>query len=333
MQENHENGLEKLTSMIDSAVTGIPAPIKKNFFKAIGQLCTAAVDVPVAWLEGKSSEIRAATEARIQITKKGGETIAEELQVPPEYIKKASTKFASRIIQEQINLDEITLNATQELSNKEIKDEGISEKEIEGDWLNEFESHARLKSSDEMKIIFGKILSGEILNPGTFSIKTIRLISQLDNRAAKLFQLLCSQSISMRLGGKFIRDARVVSFSGNAASNSLSAFSLSFDNLNILHEYGLIISDYNSRMSYSPCIANDNTVIASIFYDNKHYCLLPIDNEKYDKELKLNGVAFTKAGNELLDIIPIVTQENYTQYLVKNFEEKHLQFVELTEKR
>ena len=329
MEENMETGLEKLTDTIESVITGIPAPIKKNFLKAFGQLCTAAVDIPVAWLEGKASEIRATTDARVQIIKKEGEGFASEIIVPKEYITKASSKYASKIIKEQINLDDITLNAAKELSDKTAGEQTTSEKEIEDDWLNEFESHARLKSSDDMKLIFGKILSGEILNPGTFSIRTVRLISQLDNRAAKLFQLLCSQAISMRVGSHII-DARVVSFTGSAAANSLKSYGLSFDNLNILHEYGLIISDYNSYMNYAPSIANDNNqVAASVFFNNKHHGLIPTDKEKYDKILKMNGVALTKAGKELLDIIPIEEMGDYKKDLTSYLETKHLQMIEM----
>lgn len=123
--------------------------------------------------------------------------------------------------------------------NKQIENNKSQSEDISEDWLNEFENLARLKSSEEMKLVFGKILSGEIIKPGSFSIKTIKLISQLDNQAAKLFQLFCSQTISLSAGGN-IYDARVVSINGNAASNSLSQYGLSFDSLNILHEYGLI---------------------------------------------------------------------------------------------
>jgi hypothetical protein len=37
-------------------------------------------------------------------------------------------------------------------------------------------------------------------------------------------------------------DARVISLGGNTGSNALQAYSLSFDELNVLQEYGLIIS-------------------------------------------------------------------------------------------
>lgn len=327
---NNETGLSKLTDAIENVITGIPAPVRKNFIKAFGQLCTAAVDIPVAWLESKSAEIRATTKARLQIIQKEGETISEQIEVPKEYISMASSKFAAKVIKEQLNLDQITLNAANELANnKQTEENKIETEDISEDWLNEFENLARLKSSEEMKFVFGKILSGEITKPGSFSIKTIKLISQLDNQAAKLFQLFCSLTISLRVRENII-DARVVSFSGNAASNSLSQFGLSFDALNVLQEYGLIISDYNSYMPYSACIANEhNQVGLPLRFQIKNFGLLPSDREKYDKVLKLNGVALTKAGKELLDIIPMTQNNNYTEALIEFFKTKHLNFVEI----
>lgn len=329
--ENIETGLNKLTDTIENVITGIPAPVRKNFFKAFGQLCTAAVDIPVAWLEGKSAEIRATTEARLQIIRKEGEEISDQIQVPQEYISKASSKFAAKVIKEQLNLDQITLNAANELSNNKqaAQNNEVDSEDISEDWLNEFENLARLKSSEDMKLVFGKILAGEIIKPGAFSIKTIKLISELDNQAAKLFQLFCSQVISLRVGDNII-DARVVSFSGNAAANSLREFGLMFGSLNILHEYGLIISDYNSWRMYSSCIVNEqNKVVTALRFQNKDFGLVPSDKNKYDKTLKLNGVALTKAGKELLDIIPIISADNYKVALIEFFKSKYLDLVEI----
>ncbi len=328
--EKEESGLEQITDTIETLVTGVPAPIRKNFFKAFGQLCTAAVDIPVAKLQSKAEEIRAESKARIKIIEKQGEILSEQLDVPKEYVNKASEKFASKVIKEQLNLDEIGMNAANNLNNEEYKEKEPPSEEISDDWLNEFENHAKLKSSDDMKLIFGRILSGEIQKPGSFSIRTVRLMSQLDNQAAKLFQKLCSQSVSMYLGGVQIFDARVVSLNGNAASNSLTQYGLSFDNLNILQEYGLIITDYNSYMNYAPCIVNEQmNVAASLKYGNEHYALRPKDKEKYDKTARFNGVALTKAGKELLQIIPLEKAERYKADFEEFLSKKHLELIRM----
>ena len=130
--------------------------------------------------------------------------------------------------------------------------------------------------------------------------------------------------------GKNVLDGRVVSFSGSPASNSLTPFGLSFGALNVLQEYGLIISDYNSYMPYSHCIVNEqNQVAAALHFQDKNYALVPSDKEKYDKDLKLNGVALTKAGKELLDIIPITSSDNYKDELIKYLKSKHLDIAEI----
>ncbi len=320
-------GLETITNSIATAITGIPAPIRKNFFKAFGQLCTAAVDIPVAWLESQSAEIRAISEARIKLIKKEGENFYEEVKVPAEYVTKASVKYASKIIKEQLNLDEITLNAAKNLAAEKSENQS-DPTEINGDWLNEFESHARLKSSDDMKIIFGKILSGEIIQPGSFSIRTVKLISQLDNQAAKLFQKLCSLTISLK--SYHLNDARVLTLHGKAGDNSLGKYGLPFDSLNVLQEYGLIISDYNSWRNYSPCIAHqDNEIGVPFIYLNKQFGFIPLNKQQYDKNLKLHGVALTKAGKELLSIIPIEEVKEYTLDLINFLKEKDLSIAEV----
>ena len=70
MEDNQEKTLTTLTDTIETLATGIPAPIRKNFFKAFSQLCSAAIDIPVAWLEGKADLIRSTNEARKEIIKK-----------------------------------------------------------------------------------------------------------------------------------------------------------------------------------------------------------------------------------------------------------------------
>ena len=74
MSDNLENSLSAITDTLETIATGVPAPIRKNFFKACGQLCTAAIDIPVAWLEGKSDLIRTTNEARKSIIRKSGES-------------------------------------------------------------------------------------------------------------------------------------------------------------------------------------------------------------------------------------------------------------------
>lgn len=331
MEESNQTGLNKIADSIETLATGIPTPIRKNFFKAVGQLFTAVVDVPIAHLESKASEIRATSEARVKIIETGGNNISEQLDISEKYVKKAAEKYASKIIKEQLNLDEIVLNATDNLKHKNNSSiNHISDKSISDDWLNEFENHARLKSSNEMKIAFGKILSGEISNPGTFSIRTIKLLAQLDNEAATLFQTLCSQSLSIHVGGTNMIDARVITFEGNAGTNSLEKYGLSFANINILQEYGLIIAEHSTSVGYDSCIPNDKNMIgSSLSYRKEHYVLMPIDTTREITSIRGYGIAFTKTGRELLPIIPLKKESGYLKDLNNFFIKKNLKLIKI----
>ena len=324
---------KNLINIFSDNMSGIPAPIKKNAFKAFAQLCTAAIELPTAYFEGKAAEKRAETQARIKIINTGAEQIARQMQVNPEYADAAVKKFGQRIIQDQINIDIIAKNAADDLLNTPEENnntnEDVAVDEISSDWLNAFEKEACNKSSDEMRLLFGKILAGEIRKPKSFSIKTIKLISQLDNQAASIFQNYCSLCISL-CRNSTVFDARVATLDGIAEKNSLIEYGLSFYNLNILNEYGLIISQYNSILDYQICIMHEQNKNASSFvYQGKKFILVPMNNSNYNPKLELGGVELTLSGKELLNIIDILPCEKYTTALTSYFLKKNLQMIEV----
>ena len=333
LSENIEGGIvEKATDLAGDLLTGVPAPIRKNAFKAFAQLCTAAIDIPVAHLSGIAAEKRAETQARVKIINTGADQIATQMKMDPEYAQIAVKKYGQKIIREQINLDIISENARQELLqlNEDTNDnpEPNTNEEISEDWLNLFEKEAANKSSDEMRILFGKILAGEISKPKSYSIRTIKIISQLDNRAATLFQTFCSLAISLQAGNHII-DGRVVSLNGNAASNSLQNYGLSFDNLNILQEYGLIISDYNSYMGYAMCLAKNMKVSLPFIHQEKPFGLVLQDGKNVG-DLKLRGVSLSNSGKELLNVVDTTPSSSYTNALSEFFKKMGLDMVEIS---
>jgi hypothetical protein len=249
--------------------------------------------------------------------------IAEQMQTNPEYARAAAHKFAHKIIRERVNVDQVSEMAAAELKSKPLAIENDKEPEaptISEDWLNAFEIEAAQMSSEQMQLLFGKILAGEIRKPASYSIKTIKLVAQLDNRAAVLFSLLCSLSISLQIPNlNVIVDARVVSM-GNAGLNSLEAYGLNFDQLNILQEYGLIIADCNSAMDYQSAVAREGRVGLPMIYQKTQWAFLPKVPFSGFQEFKIQGVAFSKSGKELLPIIDITPNDKYTDDLKKFFD-------------
>ena len=348
--------------MIDKILSGktIPELFKLNTVKAIDRLCASVIDIPAAYLEGVAKEKRVEIEGRVKLTQESTEQIAQQIQVPEEYIKSAGKKFAHRVVREQMNLDTIAKNAVRELEENNTKtnqngnnSSNAQQKMINDDWLNNFEKEAKYKSTEEMQHLFGRILAGEIKQPGSYSIKAVKALSELDPTVAKLFKRLCSCAsfISPHGFNHVIVDARVISLGGNAGSNALKQFGLGFLELNLLNEYGLIISDFNSWHDYQLCIWSEEKGFlysskpgtAQLFKENvikeKGMILLPFYHQKQSwmlnprKEykaktsLQMSGICFSKIGRELSQIVDVEPIEEYTQALKHYFYRMNFEMV------
>ncbi len=317
--------LSVVSDTIGDLITGVPAPIRKNAFTAFARLCTAAVDYPVTLIEGAVAERRAESKARVRLINASASQIARQMRTDPEYARAAATKFAHKIIRERVNVDQVSAIAAADLKSKPPTTENAEQPEvppISEDWLNVFESEAAQMSSEQMQRLFGKILAGEIRRPTSYSIKTIKLMAQVDNRATALFSLLCSLCISLRVPDpNIILDARVVSM-GHAGSNSLQAYGLGFDALNILQEYGLIISDYNSYMDYRTAVSYERNVPLPMIYQNGTWAFIPKVARPMSQDFQVHGVGFSQSGKELLPIVDIKANEPYTAALRQFFDQQ-----------
>ena len=180
-----------------------------------------------------------------------------------------------------------------------------------------------------MQVLFGKILAGEIRTPGSYSIRTVKILGSIDQNVAKHFVKLCSISIAIHA------DIRVHSLGGNAATNALREYGLTFATLNLLNEHGLVISDYNSQNEVTLCVAlpikdaESRVVCIPFAYQGKHWILMPKSNANIDKKLRLTGVALTQTGRELSNIVNAEPMEAYSRELAKLFDGEGFHMIEV----
>ena len=354
-EDEANTALEVVTDLaLDST---IPAPIRRNAFKAFDRLCSALIDVPVGALERRSAEKRSESEARIKIREEITTQIVQQVKVDPEYALKAGHKFAEKIIREQLNLDKISAIAVSELKsgesdnranqgtnqpNEEQSDNsanqganGGGEKTIDDYWLNIFATEARPVSTEEMQHRFGRVLAGEIEKPGSYSIKAVKLLGELDQNTAALFKRFCSACVVFGFfripNSEHIIDAGVPSLGGSDGSNALSKYGLGFDRLNLLNEYDLIISNYNSWFKCTRyMLGGGKRAFLPFEHQGKYWSLLPLSEQENDLELKLSGVVLSRVGRELFRIVDQDPMPEYTEDLKKYFANQKLQMVEVS---
>lgn len=85
----------------------------------------------------------------------------------------------------QQNMESITAKAIPDLA------DGAKPDEIEDDWIAHFFDRCRLISDEEAQTAWGKILSGEANEPGSFSRRTIDILSTMNKEEAENFSTVC----------------------------------------------------------------------------------------------------------------------------------------------
>ena len=205
-------------------------------------------------------------------------------------------------------------------------DGNVSDHEPDHDWTARFFNYVQDVSSEEMQLLWAKVLAGEADRPGSTSIRTLAILRDLDKRTAALFRRLSSISVSIGQDGLFL-DCRVPSLHGSAGTNSLREYGLAFDKLNVLNEHGLIIADYNSWFDYQVCIGLEipgQMVRIPFLYRKKQWVLVATEQRERTKEFKLNGVALTESGRELSRVVELELVPSYDKALRAYFESKGL---------
>ena len=236
--------IDESNAMLDAATdlaldSTIPAPIRRNVLKALDRLGSALIDIPIGALERRSAEKRSESEARIKITETVNAQIIQQIKVDPEFPQRASNTFAKKILREQYNLEKILGFATDILKKKKYDDsanqqaESEMEKSIDDDWFNIFEKEASQKSTEDVQHRFARVLAGEIEKPGSYSIRAVKILGELDQYVAVLFKTLCSACVVLGISNSKIHiDARVPSLGGRAGTNALAKYGLNFVQLN-----------------------------------------------------------------------------------------------------
>ena len=207
--------------------------------------------------------------------------------------------------------------AAEELANDPPKAD--TAEEIDDDWMAFFKGKVDNLGSEEVRILFGKVLAGEVRAPGSFSKRTLTMLSELDTETGRLFQRFCS--ISLRIDNL---DIRVVTNGfGNTGDNALQPYGLSYPALSQLMQAGLIANDLNS-WSERPALALGYPFeIGGVCYQLRiSEAKFPELNapEKIVKAMKrLHGIALSTAGKELRRIVEMKPDEAYVTRLAQEF--------------
>ena len=216
--------------------------------------------------------------------------------------QRALERFLHQEARKQENIESITAQAAASLP-PAAKVEGLEE-----DWIAHFFEKCQSISDQEMQSLWSRLLAGEATTPGTYSKRTVDLVSTIDKKDAALFTRF-SQFVWM-IGSPIplIFDVEDEVYKGAG---------IHFADLKHLDAIGLI-----SFESVSGYIRKGFGKSAVVRYYGRPM-LLEFPNEK-DNQLQIGHALLTSTGRELVNICGAGPNQKFTEYVARKWAEQNV---------
>lgn len=201
----------------------------------------------------------------------------------------------------QENIESITAQAALQLNND------ASPQGIEDDWLSNFFDKCKNISNAEMQSLWAGLLAREANSPGSYSKRTIELISMLDKADANLFTTLCGFCLSTEPNsGKY---APVIL---DVLSPIYKNQGLTFLKLNHLDSIGLIKFSPTSKFR----LPQVPKTLPFFYYDSLVLFQFAKENSN---QMPLGQVMLTSVGEQLAPICGAKPIPNFLDYIISEY--------------
>ena len=215
---------------------------------------------------------------------------------------------------------------------EELGDEEVPNQEPDHDFTARFFNHGQEVSDEELQKLWGKLLAGAIVRPGSVDPLTLDVMRNLNRSIAGTFQRFCSIAVSTN------NDTRVLELNEPAGQNGLSKYGFSYQTLRELQEHGLVGHDLASWLRFR--VIPDDHPLASRIEERDRMMQFEFQSQRYifgsvsgdhlpDTSLQLNGVALTGVGRQIAAIVDDDAVAEYADDLREHLAAKDLQMIPL----
>ena len=253
--------------------------------KPIDTLINKISDATGVLYEPRRIRRKAEAESDTAITSAKAEAAVDIIKVESEIeIADLHQRTVQRRIKEdmrdQKNMEAIIAQAVPDV-NEEAKPDSM-----ENDWIANFFDKCRIVSDSEMQSLWSRVLASEANAPGTYSKRTVNLLSDLDKSDAELFTKLCGF-------GWMIRN--VVPLVFDEGAEIYNRHGIDFDTLSHLESIGLV--RFAAPANFTQLNLPEGFVMR--YYGKPLVLEIPQD---VDNVLNIGKVLLTKIGQELAPI-------------------------------
>lgn len=275
--EDHLSGEVAIQASLSES--GVKASAKSRFVVALDRMFGGLFDIPAAMMEGVAARKRLEDKLKRENIEQ-----LHQIELTAELHSKRLDYAASHAahaihLRAAINKGVVSSIAFEELS-ENASNAPEEDGALDEDWINVFGSYAENASSDRLRELWGKILAGEIRKPGSFSLTTLRVISELDQQTATLFQ----KHVRGVLNGNLLVKQ------GNPKGQTLLE-------LTFLEEVGLL-------QEASGTLGADQEFNEEGNYTLINGSLVLVATRKGDKKFRIDFIRISRSGQEILGILP-----------------------------
>ena len=199
----------------------------------------------------------------------------------------------------QENIEKITSVAAAELANES----SVPSEKPDEDWVTRFFSEAEDVSTQEMQELWGRILAGEIIKPGSYSLRTLQFVKNISKSDAQLFE---------KVGRYALQSGEVACIAMNEKAWLNEARKIIPNDHFVLAELGLLFpSDLGMELF------RDESKTQISLQSDEH--VLIIGRGKISSPVTLPIWKFTAIGRELLPLVPKPLDTEYYERLGRFF--------------
>jgi hypothetical protein len=191
MGEDHLD--KELSVSAQITTTGVEARARSRTIAAIDRLIGSAIDRCSAPIEVRTEEIRAQSNARIKFIETLGELGIESVKANPKALAKAIENNLDSILRRHQNKEAVIAASLEDLRQAPptVEEANKGDEMLTEAFLDRFERYAEEASEEQLRDKWGRVLAQEIRRPGTFSLKVMRVVDELDSDTALLFERIC----------------------------------------------------------------------------------------------------------------------------------------------
>lgn len=194
---------------------------------------------------------------------------------------RAYESFIRRETTRQFNRDKVTSIAAEQLA----AESEIADEPVDPDWRTRFFRHVEDVSNEEIQMIWGKILAGEIQKPNTYSFRTLETLKNLTREEAELFTSYSSKVIWQR--GQFAILPKLI-----------NGTTIPLTNVAKLTDAGLLAS--GESLSFT--LKHNGTSAQRVILQSYGW-LIEATTELHNPEFSFDIILLTTAGEQICKLI------------------------------